>query len=80
METLKNTDQNIVQITPLGQWLDNCDVMRMLNISRRTLQNWRTCGILPYAKIGCKLYYKRADIESMLNGSYHVCGDITEEA
>ena len=56
--------------TPLAQWLDNSDVMRALNISQRTLQTLRTNGTLPYSQIGGKLYYKRADIEALLDRNY----------
>ena len=56
--------------TPLADWLDNSDVMRALNISQRTLQTLRTNGTLPYSQIGGKLYYKRADIEALLDRNY----------
>ena len=57
-------------LTPLAQWMDNSDVMRALNISQRTLQTLRSNGTLPYSQIGGKLYYKRADIETLLDRNY----------
>ena len=57
-------------LTSLAQWMDNSDVMRALNISQRTLQTLRSNGTLPYSQIGGKLYYKRADIETLLDRNY----------
>ena len=40
-------------------WLHNGDVCRLLNISKRTLQHYRDTGVLPFAQVGHKCYYKR---------------------
>lgn len=50
----------------LSQWLDNGDVCRLLNISKRTLQTYRDNGILPYSQINHKMFYKSSDIEVLL--------------
>ncbi len=47
-------------------WLHNVDVCRLLNISKRTLQHYRDMGVLPFAQIGHKCYYKREDVEWLL--------------
>lgn len=47
----------------MAKWLDNQDVCMILNISKRSLQNYRDNGILPYTQIGHKMYYKADDIE-----------------
>ena len=47
-------------------WLHNGDVCRLLNISKRTLQHYRDTGVLPFAQIGHKCYYKREDVEQLL--------------
>nr|WP_281625476.1 helix-turn-helix domain-containing protein [Segatella salivae] len=39
---------------------------RLLNISKRTLQHYRDTGVLPFAQIGHKCYYKREDVERLL--------------
>lgn len=41
-----------------------CDIM---NISSSTAQIWRNEGFIRYTKIKGKFYYKRSDIEDMLN-------------
>lgn len=56
--------------TPLSDWLDNQDVMHALHISPRTLQTLRTNGTLPFSRIGNKLYYKRSDIQRILQDNY----------
>ena len=54
----------------LDNWLDNQDVMQALYISKRTLQTLRTNGTLPFSRIGNKIYYKRSDIEDILQKNY----------
>lgn len=50
----------------LSKWLDNEDVCRLLNISKRTLQTYRDNGTLPYSQINHKMFYKASDIEALL--------------
>jgi hypothetical protein len=57
----------------LEDWLDNQDVMRALHISPRTLQTLRTNGILPFSRIGNKIYYRRQDILKILSDNYTMC-------
>ncbi len=54
----------------LEDWLDNQDVMLYLHISPRTLQTLRSKGILPFSRIRNKIYYRRADIQSLLDANY----------
>jgi len=46
--------------------LDRQDLLQLFHISVRTLQNWRTKGILPYSKIRNKIYYRQSDVDEML--------------
>ncbi|WP_352421412.1 helix-turn-helix domain-containing protein [Proteiniphilum sp.] len=50
----------------MAKWLDNQDVCMILNISKRSLQNYRDNGILPYTQIRHKMYYKADDIERII--------------
>lgn len=52
-------------------WLDNQEVMELLKISPRTLQNLRDSKSLPFSKVGGKIYYKASDVEKILNENYH---------
>lgn len=54
----------------LKDWLDNQDVMQALHISCRTLQTLRSNGTLPYSRINNKIYYRRQDIEKILDDNY----------
>ena len=46
--------------------LDNCDVCQMLNISKRTLQRYRSLGDLPYQMIYHKTLYKEKDVREFI--------------
>ena len=56
--------------TLLEEWIDSQDVMQALHISPRTLQTLRSNGILPYSRIGNKIYYLRRDILKILSDNY----------
>ncbi|MFM7024430.1 MAG: helix-turn-helix domain-containing protein [Flavobacteriales bacterium] len=51
-------------------WLDNQDVIRLLHVSKRTLQHYRDSGKMPFSQIGAKIYYKASDLEQLLNDNY----------
>ncbi|HML65127.1 MAG TPA: helix-turn-helix domain-containing protein [Dysgonomonas sp.] len=51
----------------LHRWLDNQDVCRILNISKRTLQTYRDNGTLSFTQINHKIFYKPEDVESVIN-------------
>lgn len=63
------SDDDSTQIG-LSEWMDNQDVMLMLHISLRSLQTLRSNGTLPYSRIRNKIYYRRRDIERLLNENY----------
>lgn len=46
--------------------LDTEGVMKLLNVSRRSLQNWRDQCIIEFSAIGGKLYYRMSAINKML--------------
>lgn len=64
-----STDNDSTHID-LHDWLDNQDVMQALHVSCRTLQTLRSNGTLPYSRINNKIYYRRQDIERILNDNY----------
>jgi hypothetical protein len=69
LEKLKYIEANIIskQVISLAeQWLDNDQLMQMLCVSRRTLQNWRDTGLIAFSQIGSKIYYRYTDVEQML--------------
>jgi predicted site-specific integrase-resolvase len=64
----------IIQPDDLNEWtdwIDSQDVMQKLHVSVRTLQSWRTNGLLPYSRINNKIYYRKSDILALLNKFYN---------
>jgi predicted site-specific integrase-resolvase len=53
-----------------ADWVDSQDVMQKFHISVRTLQNWRTNGLLPYSRLSGKIYYRKSDILAVLQKNY----------
>ena len=51
-------------------YLTDQDVSERLHISKRTLQEYRTTGKIPYILLGGKVLYKESDIENMLEKAY----------
>jgi hypothetical protein len=50
--------------------IDNAEFIQMMNITDRTARTWRSKKILPFSKVGRKIYYKLDDIETLLNQRY----------
>jgi hypothetical protein len=48
------------------RFLTDSELSRMLKISRRTLQDYRTDGIIPYYLICGKVLYKESEIQQFL--------------
>lgn len=68
-ELLEMTENAIRRYTPIfkeEKWLDNQEVCLMMNISKRTLQTYKDKGLLPYSKLNRKNYYKRSDVQALL--------------
>jgi len=49
-----------------NDWLDNQEICLRLHISKRTLDSYRKRGLLPYSKIGGKVYCRVSDIDDYL--------------
>jgi excisionase family DNA binding protein len=54
----KNTDED--------KLLTSEEVMKLLNISITTLQNWRDEGRIPFKRMGNKMLYSKAEILNSL--------------
>lgn len=52
------------------EWVDGDQVMRILKISRGTMQNLRDRGTLPYSQVSGKFYYKAEDLVNLLESNY----------
>jgi len=57
---------------PLGneRYLTDREVSKILHISRRTLQEYRSTGQIAYSMVGGKILYRESDIEKWLTTHY----------
>ena len=50
--------------------LDNQDLCLLLKVSKRTLQRYRSSGILPYKRIRQKTYYLESDVHKFISQEF----------
>lgn len=53
--------------------MDNQDVCMLLHVSKRTLQRYRSDGLLPYRMHRHKTYYRRSDVELFITTHMKEC-------
>lgn len=46
--------------------LDNQDLCLLLNLSKRSLQRYRSSGLLPFFTIGSKVFYLESEVEKFI--------------
>ena len=51
-------------------FLSNNEVSKKLNVSLRTLQEWRDTGLIPFIQIKGKIIYRQSDIDKLLQKHY----------
>lgn len=51
-------------------FLSNNEVSKKLNVSLRTLQEWRDIGLIPFIQIKGKIIYRQSDIDKLLQKHY----------
>lgn len=56
---------------------DNQDLCQLLNVSKRTLQRYRSSGELPFHKVYHKTYYKESDIHTFIRENFNKKGGKT---
>ena len=52
------------------RFLSNHEVSKKLNVSLRTLQEWRDTGLIPFIQIKGKIIYRQSDIDKLLQKYY----------
>jgi excisionase family DNA binding protein len=52
------------------RYLTDREVSARLRLSRRTLQDYRDQGRIPYCQLGGKILYRESDIQRMLEQNY----------
>ena len=82
---VKNALENMKEILTLYQkviancrpvldgerYLTDKEVAQILKVSRRTLQEYRNDGVIPYILLGGKVLYRESDLERVLESCYH---------
>lgn len=53
------------------RYLGDREIGERLSVSRRTLQEWRTQGIVGYIKIGGKVLYSEKEIMALIERNYY---------
>jgi excisionase family DNA binding protein len=53
------------------RYLTDGEVSKILHISRRTLQEYRSTGQIAYSMVGGKILYRESDIEKWLTANYN---------
>lgn len=78
MQSMKDIESLFDKVTtnyrPLldgERYLSDVEVSHRLKISRRTLQEYRDNGMIPYFKLGGKVLYRESDLERVLQECYH---------
>ena len=56
---------------PEDVFFDNQEFMLLMNISKRTAQEWRNKKIIEFSQVGNKIYYRLSDIQRLLNDNYN---------
>jgi excisionase family DNA binding protein len=56
---------------PKSSWLSTKDAAALLQVTNRTMQNYRDEGKIPFSQVGSKIYYRESDIEDFLEIHYH---------
>ena len=51
-------------------YYDNADMMRLFNVTSRTLQRWRDEGIIPFRKLGGRIYYHAQHVDDLMMGGH----------
>ncbi len=74
-EISKRLDVIVNNLSLMGpnpeQFVDNDKFVQLMNISKRTAQNWRDEGKIAFSQIGGKIYYRYGDIEELLKQHYN---------
>ena len=52
------------------RFLSNNEVSKKLNVSLRTLQEWRDTGLIPFIQIKGKIIYRQNDIDKLFQKHY----------
>lgn len=52
------------------RYITDREMSKRLHISRRTMQEYRNAGLLPYMILGGKALYRESDVQRLLDSNY----------
>ena len=70
MEYMESLAENYKPVLGDERFLTDKELSAMLKISRRSLQDYRNEGRIPYIQLGGKILYRESDIEQILKNGY----------
>lgn len=66
-KSLNELSQKIVNGELIEPIYNTDELMALLKVSRRTLQDWRDKGLIEFSAIGGKIYYRYSSVIKMLD-------------
>ena len=70
LENMEYLTENYKPVLGGERFLTDKELSRILKISRRSLQDYRNEGRIPYIQLGGKILYRESDIEQVLKNGY----------
>jgi len=70
MENMDSLTENYKPVLGGERFLTDKELSATLKISRRSLQDYRNEGRIPYIQLGGKILYRESDIEQILKNGY----------
>ena len=70
MENMESLAENYKPVLGGERFLTDKELSGMLKVSRRSLQDYRNEGRIPYIQLGGKILYRESDIEQVLKNEY----------
>ncbi|MBE6274684.1 MAG: helix-turn-helix domain-containing protein [Bacteroides sp.] len=70
MENMESLAENYKLVLGGERFLTDKELSGMLKVSRRSLQDYRNEGRIPYIQLGGKILYRESDIEQVLKNGY----------
>ena len=67
----KQVTENYRPMLKGERYMTDDETSQALKISRRTLQEYRSNGRIPFVLLGGKVLYRESDLEALLQKGYH---------
>lgn len=70
LENMDSLTENYKPVLGGERFLTDKELSGILKVSRRSLQDYRNEGKIPYIQLGGKILYRESDIENVLKTGY----------